>query len=129
MSTLRATPATADRLLIVYNADAGLVAALFDAVHKVASPATYPCSLCGVTYGAVAMKPAWRAYLRRLPLRVVFFHRPDFRAAYPDLAAAPLPLIARDDGDAVTVLLHAAALARLATVDALIAALDARLAL
>ncbi len=52
-------------------------------VHKVVSPATYPCSLCATTYGAVAMKPAWRAYLRRLSLGVAFFHRPDFRAPTP----------------------------------------------
>ena len=51
------------RLVIVYNADAGLAAALFDAVHKVVAPATYPCSLCAVTYGALTMRPQWRRYL------------------------------------------------------------------
>ncbi len=118
----------AARLLIVYNADAGPVAALLDMVHKIVAPSTYPCSLCGVTYGVVAMKPAWRAYLATLQLAVDFFHRPDFHAAYPSFAAAPLPLIARADRGRVTVLLDAAALARLPTVDVLIAALAARLA-
>ena len=41
------------RLVFVYNANAGLVAGMLDSVHKVVSPATYPCSLCAVTYFAV----------------------------------------------------------------------------
>jgi hypothetical protein len=116
------------RLLIVYNADAGVAAALFDMVHKIVSPATYPCSLCAVTYGVATMDRRWRAYLQALPLPVAFYHRQDFHAAFPQLASAPLPLIARDEGGAVTVLLDAAALAGLTTVDALMAALSARLA-
>ena len=113
------------RLLIVYNADAGPLAALFDMAHKIVSPATYPCCLCAVTYGVVAMKPAWRDYLSALPLPAAFFHRPDFRAAYPSLAGEPLPLIAREDNGVATVLLAATDLARLTTVDRLIAALAA----
>ena len=118
----------AARLLFVYNADAGIVAGLFDIAHKLVSPATYPCSLCAATHGTFAMRREWRDYLATLPLPAAFYHRLDFQAAYPALAAAPLPLIARDDGGAVTILLDAAVLARLTTVPALMAALDARLA-
>ncbi len=114
-------------LLIVYNADAGPVAAAFDFVHKIVLPRTYPCSLCAVTYGAVAMDRRWRDWLRGLDLGTAFFHRQDFHAAYPALASVPLPLIARDDGGRVTVLLDAAALSGLTSVDALIAALAVRL--
>jgi len=115
------------RLLLVYNADAGIVAGLFDLAHKLVSPATYPCSLCGVTYGTLGMRAEWRDYLAELPLPVAFFHRPEFHAAYPALTAAPLPLIAVDDGGVVTVVLGAAALAPLGSVAALIAALDSAL--
>ncbi len=117
----------ASRLLIVYNADVGLLAAAFDVVHKIVSPRTYPCSLCAVTYGPVAMDRRWRAWLRALDMPVAFFHRQDFHAAYPAMAGEPLPLIARDESGRVEVLLDAAALTRLTTVDALIAALSARL--
>ncbi len=115
--------ARAGRLLFVYNADAGIVAGLFDIAHKLVSPSTYPCSLCAATHGAFAMKAAWRDYLATLPEPAAFFHRPDFRAAYPALAGEALPLIARDDAGRVDVLLDAAALARLTTVPMLIAAL------
>ena len=114
------------RLVLVYNADAGIVAGVFDSIHKLASPATYPCSLCAVTYGTFAMDPEWRRYLAALPVPVAFYHRPDFRTAFGKAAEIQLPLIALDN-DGLTILLHAAELARLTTVDALIAALAPRL--
>lgn len=115
------------RLVLVYNADAGIIAALFDTVHKYASAATYPCSLCAVTYGPVAMRAKWRTYLRALPLPVDFYHRPDFRAAFPDAAEWPLPLIALARADNLDVLLSARDLDAIGDIGALMRALDARL--
>ena len=79
------------RLLFVYNADGGRVAGLKDLFHKVLSPGTYPCSLCAVTYGATSMRPAWRAFIRRLPVPVDFRHRDEFVRDYPRWARHPLP--------------------------------------
>ena len=79
-------------LLIVYNADSGPFSALADALHKVISPSTYPCSLCAVTYGPVAMRSKWRDFLATLPLQKRFYHRDDFAAAYPEARIA-LPAI------------------------------------
>lgn len=118
-----------DTLLIVYNADEGLFAALGDAVHKAVSPQTYPCSLCAVSYGAVRMRPEWRAYLRTLPYATRFHHRPDFRRAYPALAEMPLPAILLDGGGSQRVLLDAAALNATRSIDALVEALDMALRL
>jgi hypothetical protein len=115
-------------LIFVYNANGGVFSALADAAHKLVSPATYPCSLCAITYGAVSMRGAWKAYLKRLGHEVRFYHRDDFARDWPG-EAVPLPailevtpsgtlstLIAKDDLDAVP------------SVAALIAMLDARLA-
>ncbi len=117
-----------DRLVFVYNANEGLVAGLLDLVHKTVSPATYACSLCGVTYGPLGMKAQWCEWLKSLPFESAFFHRPDFRAAYPYAAGWPLPLVARERDGALAVLLGADELAALPGLDALIAALAARLA-
>ena len=68
-------PDTTARLILVYNADGGVLNALKDAAHKIARPATYPCSLCALTYGWVAMHSDWRRFLFRLPLVKVFLHR------------------------------------------------------
>ena len=115
-------------LLIVYNADEGLFAALGDAVHKAVSPDTYPCSLCAITYGAVRMRPEWRRYLKSLPYEVRFHHRPDFHRAHPSLAQLSLPAILLDEGSGPRVLLDAATLQRVSDVGGMIAALDRALA-
>lgn len=111
-------------LLFVYNADEGVLAAIGDAVHKLVSPETYPCSLCAVSYGAVRMRPEWRAYLKELPYELRFHHRPDFRRAYPALADLPLPAILMDEGAGPRTLLDAVALDRIGSVKELIVALD-----
>jgi hypothetical protein len=59
-----------DRLLMIYNADGGLVNGALDLLHKTFSPATYPCRLCEVTYGTFGMKRDWRTTIEALPLPV-----------------------------------------------------------
>ena len=118
---------TAATLLFVYNADEGLLAAIGDAVHKVVSPDTYACSLCGVSYGALRMRPEWRTYLKSLPFETRFFHRQDFRRAYPALAELALPAILLDQDWGPRVLVEAGTLDRIEHVDQLIATLRAAL--
>ena len=94
-----------DALVIVYNADEGLGAALFDAVHKLVRPDTYPCDLCAITYGAVSMRAPWRDWLQAQTFASEFYHRQDFHRAFPALAHLPLPAILRRDGDELALLL------------------------
>lgn len=116
------TTGAPDTLIMVYNADGGVFAALSDAVHKLVSPATYPCSLCAVSYGALAMRGEWRAFLDSLPMAKRFHHRDDFRAAWPGLDIA-LPAILMQRGHAPpALLLDAATLDALPDLAALIAA-------
>lgn len=97
-------------LLIVYNANSGPFAALADALHKAISPATYPCSLCAVTYGAVSMKGPWRNFLDSVPNAKRFYHRDDFAADFPGVAV-PLPaILTHREGEEPVVLVTAAEL-------------------
>lgn len=116
------------RLVIVYNANAGILAGVMDSVHKIVSPSTYPCQLCGITYGLTSMKREWRAFLDGLGMPVVFHHRPDFRTAYPQAGDWPLPLIAIEQGGDLRVLVKAADFAGIPDVPALIRVLQGRLA-
>jgi len=75
--------ASADRLVIAYNANAGWASALMDAAHKLLRPETYECSLCIISYGAVSMRRPWRKYLDSLAMEKQFYHRQDFARAYP----------------------------------------------
>lgn len=116
------------RLILVYNADSGLLNAVKDAVWKVVRPATYPCSLCALTYGWVSMHAPWRRFLDRLPFSKVFHHRDDFTEAYPDLAIALPAILIVHPGQAPDILVAAAELDALPDLDALIALVELRLA-
>jgi hypothetical protein len=96
------------RLVIVYNANAGIAAGVMDSVHKLVSPSTYPCQLCAVTYGLTSMRRDWRVFLDGLGMELVFHHRPDFRAAFPQAADWPLPLVAVEEGGVLRELVSAA---------------------
>lgn len=117
-----------DRLIFVYNANAGIAAGIMDSIHKTLSPATYECSLCAITYGAFAMDRRWKAWVKALPYEAVFHHRPDFRAAHPEARDIALPAILRERDGHLEMLLGPGEIAAAASVDALIAALEARLA-
>ncbi|HEX8427079.1 hypothetical protein [Hymenobacter sp.] len=78
-------------LLFVYNADSGLANGLLDMFHKILSPKTYPCSLCGVTYGNTSMRVEWKQYIHALPVKTRFLHRDEFLTELPQLRNYPLP--------------------------------------
>lgn len=114
-------------LILVYNADGGLLDAVRDAVHKLVSPTTYPCSLCALTYGAVSMRRAWRAFLDRLGMPVLFLYRDEFREDL-DSRDLPLPVILLGgETDPPEVLVSAAELNALPDLPALMALVEARL--
>jgi hypothetical protein len=114
------------KLLFVYNANAGMTAGIMDSIHKTLSPATYPCDLCAITYGALRMDPTWKAWLKAQSFESVFFHRPDFRAAYPDVGV-DLPVILVEREGRVETLVAATEFRGAANVDQLIALIESRL--
>ncbi|MCA6362371.1 MAG: hypothetical protein IM638_04995 [Bacteroidetes bacterium] len=65
-------------IVFVYNADAKLTSAAFDFLHKIVSPSTYPCKLCGITYGNFSMVKEWKDFIATLPLPVKFLHRDEW---------------------------------------------------
>lgn len=115
------------KLIFVYNANAGIAAGIMDSIHKALSPATYPCGLCAITYGAVRMNPTWKAWLKAQSFESVFYHRPDFRAAYADLQV-DLPVILVERDGTMETLVGADDFRDAATVDKLIALIETRLA-
>jgi hypothetical protein len=114
------------KLVFVYNANAGIAAGIMDSIHKTLSPATYPCSLCAITYGAVRMNPRWKAWLKAQPFDSVFYHRPDFRPAYPDVDV-DLPVILIERDSALKTLVATDEFRGTPTVDALIELIESRL--
>ncbi|RTQ51432.1 hypothetical protein EJV47_06405 [Hymenobacter gummosus] len=85
------------QLLFVYNATSGPGHALLDSLHKVVSPGTYPCKLCGLTYGLTSMRAEWKQFLQTLPLPARFVYRDELPAAYPALVGQALSAIFLED--------------------------------
>lgn len=92
------TASKTDQLLVIYNADSGLLNMIAHALHKSFAPATYPCSLCATTYGPVSMRKEWKQFLAALPIEPVFLHRDEFEQQYPGKMPA-LPAIMKDDAN------------------------------
>lgn len=115
------------RLVFVYNANAGLLAGALDSIHKTLSPGTYACDLCALTYGSLTMRPLWRQWLQSIPIPADFYHRPDFRLAFPEFEIEPLPLVGILSNTGLSVLLDRDALSQFQTLDELITALQSKL--
>ncbi len=112
------------RILFVYNADGGLLNGALDLLHKTFSPSTYACQLCAITYDTLGMKPRWRSYVATLPHPVVFHHRDDFAAAFPN-TRVPLPAVLLDRGGELDTLIPAERFRELRSLDDLEGALTA----
>lgn len=96
------------QLILVYNADSGLLNALVHAVHKAVRPETYECSLCALTYGAVSMRSEWRRFLASLKMEKVFHHRDDFAEAFPGHDFDLATILIREQGHEPEVLVSSA---------------------
>ena len=75
------------KLIFVYNADSGgFFTGLKDTLHKSFRKSTYQCNLCALTYGTFGMKSEWRAFIDKLEIPYVFYHRDEF---YQQLESHP----------------------------------------
>ena len=111
------------KLAFVYNANAGIMAAVMDSLHKIVSPSTYACDLCAITYGLTSMKREWRDWLRTLDIPTHFYHRPDFKADWPDVTE-PLPAIFLERDGKLEIMVSAAEFKGVTRVNQLITLLD-----
>lgn len=91
-------------LIFVYNADSGFTHALQDYIHKLVSPATYPCSLCALTYSAFGMRREWQAFINKLGHPVEFIHADELRQRYR-VEAVPLPAVFLNQGGRLKVVI------------------------
>ena len=116
------------RIIQVYNADGDALSVVIDAIHKVMSPASYPCSLCNVSYGPLSVRTKWRNYLGRLDADVLSLHRDEFRGRFPATDVELPAILIQEPGAEPRVLLSKYRLDTIRDVDDLIAATDRALA-
>lgn len=98
--------ASAQELLLVYNAYGGIYPGIVDFIHKEFFPATYPCNLCYQTFGTFGMKPEWQQFLDGLPLQIQELHKDNFQRRFSP-ENLRLPVILVGDNSRVQVLVSA----------------------
>ena len=70
------------KLLFIYNVNSGKTNGFLDALHKVVSPKTYNCNLCGITYGIFNEDNSWKNFREASDLQMKFLHLDEFRKRY-----------------------------------------------
>jgi hypothetical protein len=68
------------RIVLLYNADSGLLPMLADAVKKLMG--TEDCTLCEITHSAAGKRSSWAKCEAALPLPVVPMHRDEVPAGW-----------------------------------------------
>lgn len=92
---------------LIYDGDAGMLPMLADVVKKTFG--FEECPLCEITYSAVGKRGEWKNCEAKLPYPVVHRHRNDIPNAWKQ-QLGPLPVVALQDGDRISLLLDPAAI-------------------
>lgn len=66
------------KLLFVYNANSGAINAVLDSFHKIASPETYDCRLCAITFGNFSENKIWKDFREASEVEMTFYHKDEF---------------------------------------------------
>ena len=61
-------------LIFIYNAKSGVFNAFLDWSHKMFSPNTYECNLCGITYNSFGKVSKWKTFLDSKKLKKTFYY-------------------------------------------------------
>ncbi|MGB5404409.1 MAG: GTPase [Robiginitalea sp.] len=81
-------------LVFVWNADAGMLNAVRDSLHKWISPETYSCRLCELTHGFSSAKRAWKNFLEDFERPAYFYYRDTLQnSGIPISLPAKYPLV------------------------------------
>ena len=78
-------------LIFVYKANSDPISVSLDFIHKIASPQTYSCNLCKITYGNFAMKDKWRSYIDSIDFPVIFLYEDNINNEPEIIKDSPKP--------------------------------------
>ena len=87
------------KIVFVYNANSGLMNTVLDIGHKILSPDTYECNLCGITYGVLQENKEWKAFRESSTDELEFLHKDEFEEKYQQVRDYPIVLISNKDNE------------------------------
>ena len=70
------------KLIFVYNANSGKWNGYLDILHKIVSPATYPCKLCDLTHGIFKVRQEWVSFKETIDIPMEFLHKDEWLEKY-----------------------------------------------
>lgn len=112
MNTTESTaPRTIDRLILVYAANSGPMAAFLDSAKKLLQ--VKGCSLCALTHGLAGERDEWRSCREEIGVSVDYYHLDDVPPPVAKAAAGKLPSVIAQVGSELIVLLDPDAIDRL----------------
>lgn len=116
------------KIILAYNSWGGIMPGTVDFFHKIFMPSSYPCNLCYLSYGTFIMKKDWKNFLDSLPYHKIYLHKDEVRKKYepPDFS---LPAILLSDSMHTKLLLSAAEINSVHSLDSLIVLLKNKLAI
>lgn len=97
------TPRQVQRLILVYNADAGRLSALVDSARKLLQ--LNGCTLCSITHGLAGEKSTWRDCRDELGVPIDYLHRDELFGPVKQLVAGQLPCVVAETDAGPEVLL------------------------
>jgi hypothetical protein len=80
-----------ERLILIYNADAGLASAILDSTKKLLR--LKACSLCTITHGLLKEKQEWQQCQQEFGVPIDYLHRDEVPAALQTKIRGDLPVI------------------------------------
>ncbi|MEM7585673.1 MAG: hypothetical protein AAF560_19950 [Acidobacteriota bacterium] len=104
-----ADPRTIRRLILVYNADRGKLAAMLESARKLLGAAG--CSLCQITHGLAGEKDAWQDCRTELGVAIDHLHRDELSGPIRGVVGDRLPCVVAETDDELHLLLDPDALA------------------
>ena len=116
-----------DQLIFIYKANSGPSSQILDFIHKIASPETYECNLCKLTYGNFSMKDSWSVYIDSIDIPVVFHYEDTIENESKDIKEALKPCVFIKQGNETKEILNYKEINKCKNLDQLIQLLDAKL--
>ena len=119
----------AQKLIFIYNANAGKINGLLDSVHKIVSPSTYECSLCSITHGVFTESKVWAAYRESSKVEMSFLHKDEFLKQYNSkwLPAFSFPIVLSSGANGLSVFITTEVLNNVVSQEDLINLVEGRL--
>lgn len=103
-------PRPIDRLILVYAADSGTLAAVVDSAKKLLK--LQGCTLCTITHGVLGEKDEWKDCKTELGVPVDYLHRDELDEAMRRLVGDALPCVVAEAGGERVLLLDPGVLSR-----------------